>query len=554
MESLTGKTSEEVEIPKLAENGRNWKIYRAKIVEAAATDITDLAGWEPDNGSYDWECWDAILKWTFYTSVPISILRPIQKLDTAHEIFKYLAKRFCDNNPIPRANELQRAGTATVVEAPDNCPTSADAATEWHAHAEWNTEDLSTTEDVNNGNTGRTQDPRTNTEAPAEGTSTKCAEMTTVILKGVPHKMQNLLQDSLLLTPRPPIEGEPNGCKQEATDSMVTAGCTKGMVETAKPTDADVDSEKAPLGRDPAEMACRVDEGDEMERKPQLQLQEMKLLCREIIQCSGNTENNVPIADGLPLEGEWTICASGKTSNSNGDAHALNAAVEHADHAGQGVEPADVPNETDMLVTLSIELEDLSSSGIPHVYLGGTHWHACHTKGLGDRVDGSSCETDGARCQTDASRVSNRPEMAVVSHSEGASTYLRAGDTKRGITEMDSDGSHTDALTGQTDASSVKTDLIIPAKAPENVRTRRKKTKPPDLPMEAARAAPDEPDGRRNHMDRSGVHRDVHSIGNERETGANKTENVRTSQNDLKAPNSPYMREIATPKPADRWK
>ena len=86
MESLTGKTSEEVEIPKLAENGQNWKIYCAKIIEATATDITDLlgvlAGWQPDNGSYDWECLDAILKWTFYTSVPISILHPIRKLDT----------------------------------------------------------------------------------------------------------------------------------------------------------------------------------------------------------------------------------------------------------------------------------------------------------------------------------------------------------------------------------------------------------------------------------------------------------------------------------------
>ena len=109
MESLTGKTSEEVEIPKLAENGQNWKIYRTKIIEAAATDITDplgvLAGWQPNDGSYNWECLNAILKWTFYTSVPISILHPIQKLNTAHEIFNYLAKRFHDSNPIvdPRA-------------------------------------------------------------------------------------------------------------------------------------------------------------------------------------------------------------------------------------------------------------------------------------------------------------------------------------------------------------------------------------------------------------------------------------------------------------------
>ena len=50
-------------------------------------DITDplgvLAGWQPDNGNYNWECLDAILKWTFYTTVHITILCPIWKLDTA---------------------------------------------------------------------------------------------------------------------------------------------------------------------------------------------------------------------------------------------------------------------------------------------------------------------------------------------------------------------------------------------------------------------------------------------------------------------------------------
>ena len=94
----TGKTSEEVKIPKLELNRQNWKIYCTKIVKAAATDIMDLlgvlAGWKPDDRSYNWECQDAILKWSFYTSVPISILHPIQKLDTAHKIFKYLMKCF----------------------------------------------------------------------------------------------------------------------------------------------------------------------------------------------------------------------------------------------------------------------------------------------------------------------------------------------------------------------------------------------------------------------------------------------------------------------------
>ena len=158
MESLTGKTSEEVEIPKLAENGRNWKIYHTKIIKAAAMDITDplgvLAGWQPDDGSYNWECLDAILKWTFYTSVPISILCPIRKLNTAHEIFNYLAKCFRDSNPIvdPRmtsANDAKHDAHENLHTELRESPVSDNAATEWHASAEWNNEeDLSTTKDL----------------------------------------------------------------------------------------------------------------------------------------------------------------------------------------------------------------------------------------------------------------------------------------------------------------------------------------------------------------------------------------------------------------------
>ena len=65
-----------------------------------------------------------------------------------HEIFKYLMKRFHDNEPIPCANEFQCAGTATVAETPEKSPTSANTATEWHANAKLDEEDLSTTKDL----------------------------------------------------------------------------------------------------------------------------------------------------------------------------------------------------------------------------------------------------------------------------------------------------------------------------------------------------------------------------------------------------------------------
>ena len=200
MESLTGKTSEEVEIPKLAENRQNWKIYHAKIIEAAATDITDplgiLAGWQPDDGSYDWECLDAILKWTFYTSVPISILHPIRKLDTAHEIFKYLVKRFCDNEPIvdprakksePSTNKVEQAGAPTEDISADSekqkeSPMSENAAMERHANTKQDEEDLPRTKDLS---TQGTEDLRVNLETSVEGNSAESADGTLVLLTGV---------------------------------------------------------------------------------------------------------------------------------------------------------------------------------------------------------------------------------------------------------------------------------------------------------------------------------------------------------------------------------
>ena len=146
-----------VKIPKLAEDGQNWKIYHTKFLEATVTNITDplgvWAGWQPDDGSYNWECLDAILKWTFYTLVPITILCPIQKLNTMHEIFNYLAKHFCNNNPIvdpctkkskPSANKVEQASTATAAETPEKSPTSANTATEQHVNAKLDEEDLST--------------------------------------------------------------------------------------------------------------------------------------------------------------------------------------------------------------------------------------------------------------------------------------------------------------------------------------------------------------------------------------------------------------------------
>ena len=229
-----------------------------------------------------------------------------------------------------------------------------------------------------------------------------------------------------------------------------------------------------------------------------------------------------------------------------------------------GVEPEGCEGGTDEsteLLMMSVEPYVEDSGDILHVHLRGTRMRPGNANGPGSQMDGPRGQSDVLKGQADRPRgwtdtlsVSDSAETAVISHGERVSMYLGVRDAKHPVQETDGVGIHVDASVGWMDTPSVEMDADTPAKAPENVRTRQKKMKPPDLPMEAARVAPDEPDGCRNHTDRSGVHRDLHSIGNERETGANETENVRTSQNDSKAPNSPYMHEIATPKPADRWK
>ena len=159
-------------------------------------------------------------------------------------------KRFRDYEPIPHANELQRAGTATVAETPENYPTSANAATERHANANLDEDDLSTTkdltrgtEDVDNRNVRRILDPRTSSEDLAKGTSTKCIKMTPVILKSTPHETQEP-QDLLPLTPRLPIEGKPGKCKQEEAVSIVMATHTNGTAKMAKPTEMVMDIDR----------------------------------------------------------------------------------------------------------------------------------------------------------------------------------------------------------------------------------------------------------------------------------------------------------------------
>ena len=63
-----------VNIPELALDRQNWKFYRAKYLEAAATNYClDILGGRPDNGTDDWEEANALLCDLFMETIPASI-------------------------------------------------------------------------------------------------------------------------------------------------------------------------------------------------------------------------------------------------------------------------------------------------------------------------------------------------------------------------------------------------------------------------------------------------------------------------------------------------
>jgi len=534
--------------------------------------VSIVAGWESDDGSKDWDHRNKVARMLFYITLPPLLRSRIRLLEDAREVFRYLAFYFHDCEPIadPRAKKLATCANEDKRSPSAKSPTSENAAAERHAHAE--REDLPTkaltrgTEDVNDGYVGR-EDPRTKAEASSKGTSAKCTETTPVVLESEPHETQNEPQDSLPLTLRPPIDGEPRECKQEVVESVVTAERTNGKAQSANPPETVVDVDRtASLGIKPAEGACGVDEGDE-EREHESQTQQTNLYCKEELQHNEDAKNDVPSAHGLPLEGEWIVCASGETRHSKscergiveracvGEAEAVIQTIVEccqqlcmADGDGdRGFEPADIPNETDTLVIVSIASESPDGGGIPRVHLGGTRSRAGDANGAGNRTDASSCQADASRGQMDALSASNRAETDGMSNGEGAETYLGVRDAKRIVNAMGGVGSHANASSGHADVPNVQTNANKPANATETVSIPPKPKKPPDLPGKGARWAPDEPNGYGTRADTFSVRRDTYRVGNDTETPAIAPEDVRTPRNNSKTRNSPMETARWTP-------
>ena len=130
---------------------------------------------------------------------------------------------------------------------------------------------------------------------------------------------------------------------------------------------------------------------------------------------------------------------------------------------------------------MSIKSETPCSGEILQVRLERTRWHANdihHPRSGADASDGhidrSRGLADDSRGWADILSAPNKPEMANISHSKGAGTYLGVGDVKHAVHTTDGIGSHVDMSSGPTDVPSIEMGVRIPINATETIRTPQK--------------------------------------------------------------------------------
>ena len=109
MEKASGCPTSEgiVYFPELRSDGRNWKIYREKILEVAciARLTRFLAGTEqkPESNGNEQDNWWRLNSYAHQFvlwNISDSLLLQLPLLVTAHEMFYWLSTRFSDNEPI----------------------------------------------------------------------------------------------------------------------------------------------------------------------------------------------------------------------------------------------------------------------------------------------------------------------------------------------------------------------------------------------------------------------------------------------------------------------
>ena len=550
-----------VEIPALALDRQNWKIFHTKLIEATATQhvLGLLAGWEvelDDNNSEEWDDWygyDAIAKFLIYPTLPLELLRPIWKLRTAHKMFEFLAHQFHDYDLIKWDAHTKKAKTCTNKNVNNGIAGAANVHTEdayqafkqagIAAESPKNPQRSGDRQVINNGNE--------NAMHRAENMSKGLKKFAGACYRC--RKAGHRAHDCR--TPR-----DTPKCSAQGQMTMDGRKQTRRRKKCNNST-TNVDG-TALLGGALVKRTCPVDKVDKtMHSDPQRLVQAQTNY--EENQHSGNTKINVPGAHGLLLKGEWIVCVSSKASCEMGmnehtsvdnevevfaktPTECCQQLVSTDGDAGQKAKPVDTLNETEALVTMLINLENPGGGDMPHMYLASTNWCAGDLNGLGSQTDGLNCKVDVSTGQVDILRgwmdtleVSSSAETASVSQGDDAETYPGIGDTKHAVFKMDGIGSHVDTSTGHGKALSIESNTIKPINVMETIRSPQKKQNPPDSPISAPKQLPGESDGLGNQTDALSIRMDAYTIGNKTETTANEAETISMCLIGSKLPNPP---------------
>lgn len=127
----------------------------------------------------------------------------------------------------------------------------------------------------------------------------------------------------------------------------------------------------------------------------------------------------------------------------------------------------DTTKEPEVLVTVSIELENPCSDEISHICLGGMRMRKGNMNSPGGQMDGSNSQMGKSRGQTEASNVLNSAKTVGISHGDSTGAYLDARGARHSVEVMDGIGSHADISIGHRDVTYVETNLNTAADTPE---------------------------------------------------------------------------------------
>ncbi|KAI6027886.1 hypothetical protein BKA83DRAFT_18592 [Pisolithus microcarpus] len=290
-----------VYVPELKKNGRNWNEYREQVLEVARIQnlLGHLAGVEQKpkvagNKLEEWLQQDSSAQSMLMWNIPDSLFSRIQHLETAHEMFNYLATTFRDFTPIPLPTEKCVEAPSGDVAADEPLSTKdlpkQKNGSAFEAHA--SVEPLSEERLEDELTEARSDDKA---EA-AVGAAQQVLSRSIEVEDHVPDMPSELHMAWSELQEQPSSRaGEP--LESEHPDVL------NGTVEVPYEV-KDVDR-AAELASEAAGRARRVNTSDEIAQEDQ----PSKL-------CNRST-NDLPGARRLLLEGEQAMCTSGSPRNPN---------------------------------------------------------------------------------------------------------------------------------------------------------------------------------------------------------------------------------------------